>query len=169
MCIGDDRSIDFTDILQYRIRSTLDDMLGITDWSISAAAFPTLTDEEVSEYLDPNGNMPGPEDVFRVDFQRYWKSFSFNIAARAVFIRKFTAKVEGGAFLKHPTPTKLLRPETIGSLLDKYMIYCRARWKRSADPSRVSEEKQTKNAQLAARRSRQQTVRLLSYGLRSLY
>lgn len=132
-------------------------MLNVTDWTAVGEQYPTLSEDEVAKYLAQDPSILCTVSNFRIDFHRPWKKFSFNKDARRVFIDKYFARVQGGAFSTKPTPPHLLTPEVIGEILDKHMNYCRERWRNSLKP--VDEEVKTKRARRAAQRSRQNTVR----------
>ncbi|CDO77466.1 hypothetical protein BN946_scf184881.g10 [Trametes cinnabarina] len=142
--------------LKARVRNLLESMLDIPDWSKAESLYPTLTQEEVTQYLERTGEFVCTEDNFYVDFERSWKKFALNKEARQVFIDKYLKSVAGGAYLSNPTPPHLLTPETIGEVLDNHMTYCRQRWRRSVKPldGDVAEQRAKRSAQ----RSRQRTL-----------
>lgn len=122
-----------------------------------AHQYPTLTAQEQEDYKQRKDYIvPTVSNKFRPDFHLPWKRHPFNKENRHVFIEKFLARVEGGAYFKNPTPKEMLTHDCIGFVLDNHMKYCRLRWRRSLSP--LTPETLAQLAKGAAQRSRRKTV-----------
>ncbi|PIL37500.1 hypothetical protein GSI_01194 [Ganoderma sinense ZZ0214-1] len=144
------------DQLEARVRHSVTSFLQIYDWSIVAHQYPTLTAQEQEDYKQRKDYIvPTVSKNFRPDFKLAWKRHPFNKENRHVFIELFLARVEGGAYFKHPTPQEMLTYDCIGFVLDNHMKYCRQLWRRSLQPP--SPEKLAQLAKGEAQRSRRKT------------
>lgn len=114
------------------MRNHINSLLQIVDTSLLPVSFPSLTEDEVDEYLA--GTLQCTVDNFRVDFVRKWKVFGFNKVARMVAIASFLRKVEGGSFLTNPSPEHLLTQDSIGKVIDVYMKRLRQLYRDAVNP-----------------------------------
>ncbi|PIL31027.1 hypothetical protein GSI_05721 [Ganoderma sinense ZZ0214-1] len=143
--------------LKARVRHSVTSFLGVYDWSMVAHQYPTLTAQQLQDYkLRKDYIVPTVSNNFRPDFHLPWKRHPFNKENREVFIDKFLARIEGGAYFKNPTPEEMLTRECIGFVLDNHMRYCRDRWRRSLHP--LSPERAAEVAKEGAQRSRRRTL-----------
>lgn len=133
-------------------------MLHIVDWSEVAQQYPALTEDQITSYIARDPEIVPTADKFRIDFSpgHGWKTFALNKEARIIFIDKYFARVNGGAFFKKPTPPHLLTRDTVGDALDEHMRYCRSRWAKSLHP--ISPEKAREIARRVCQNARKSTV-----------